>query len=86
MIDKTVDKALETIHKPITNETINIYKLLEIMEPLKPMTATQIMNKLGIKSKVTLRKQYLDPAIKEEVIKLTISDKPTSKNQMYYKD
>lgn len=86
MIDKTVDEALETIHKPITNETINIYKLLEIMEPLKPMTATQIMNKLGIKSKVTLRKQYLDPAIKEEVIKLTISDKPTSKNQMYYKD
>lgn len=86
MIDKTVDEALETIHKPITNETINIYKLLEIMEPLKPMTATQIMNKLGIKSKVTLRKQYLDPAIKEEVIKLTMSDKPTSKNQMYYKD
>ena len=86
MIDKIVDEALETIHKPITNETINIYKLLEIMEPLKPMTATQIMNKLGIKSKVTLRKQYLDPAIKEEVIKLTISDKPTSKNQMYYKD
>lgn len=46
---------------------------------------SNIMDKLGIKSKETLRSTYLDPAIKEGVIALTISDKPTSKNQMYYK-
>ena len=46
----------------------------------------EIMKKLGIKSKETLRGQYLDPAIKHGLVNLTIPDKPTSKNQMYYKN
>lgn len=60
-------------------------KILDVMEDNKPMTATEIMEKLGIKSKETLRGQYLDPAIKQELVNLTIPNKPTSKNQMYYK-
>ena len=86
MIDETLDEAISTSHLPITNETININKLLEVMESGKPMTATEIMEKLGIKSKETLRGQYLDPAIKQGLVSLTIPDKPTSKNQMYYKN
>ena len=86
MIDETLDEAISTSHIPITNETININKLLDVMESSKPMTATEIMEKLGIKSKETLRGQYLDPAIKQGLINLTIPDKPTSKNQMYYKN
>ncbi|HHX70916.1 MAG TPA: Fic family protein [Gallicola sp.] len=85
MIDETLDEAISTSHLPITNETININKLLDVMESGKPMTATEIMEKLGIKSKETLRGQYLDPAIKQGLVSLTIPDKPTSKNQMYYK-
>ena len=86
MIDETLDEAISTSHIPITNETININKLLDVMEIGKPMTANVIMEKLGIKSKETLRGQYLDPAIKQGLVKLTIPDKPTSKNQMYYKN
>ena len=86
MIDETLDEAISTSHLPITNETININKLLEVMKSGKPMTATEIMEKLGIKSKETLRGQYLDPAIKQGLVSLTIPDKPTSKNQMYYKN
>lgn len=86
MIDETLDEAISTSHMPITNETININKLLDVMEIGKPMTANVIMEKLGIKSKETLRGQYLDPAIKQGLVKLTIPDKPTSKNQMYYKN
>ena len=86
MIDETLDEAISTSHLPITNETININKLLVVMESGKPMTATEIMEKLGIKSKETLRGQYLDPAIKQGLVCLTIPDKPTSKNQMYYKN
>ena len=86
MIDETLDEAISTSHLPITNETININKLLDIMESGKPMTATEIIEKLGIKSKETLRGQYLDPAIKQGLVSLTIPDKPTSKNQMYYKN
>lgn len=55
------------------------------MEYNVPMTANEIMDKLGIKSKETLRSTYLVPAIKEEVVALTIPNKPTIKNQMYYK-
>ena len=86
MIDETLDEAISTSHLPITNETININKLLDVMESGKPMTANEIMEKLGIKSKETLRGQYLDPAIKQGLVSLTIPDKPTSKNQMYYKN
>ena len=86
MIDETLDEAISTSFLPITNETININKLLDVMESSKPMTATEIMEKLGIKSKETLRGQYLDPAIKQGLVSLTIPDKPTSKNQMYYKN
>lgn len=43
------------------------------------------MDKLNIKYKETLRSMYLDPTIKQRLIKLTIPNKPTSKNQKYYK-
>lgn len=86
MIDETLDEAISTSHLPITNETININKLLDVMETKKPMTANEIMEKLEIKSKETLRGQYLDAAIKQGLVNLTIPDKPTSKNQMYYKN
>lgn len=85
MIDETLDEAISTSRLPITNENVNINKLLDIMGNGKPMRATEIMEKLGIKSKETLREQYLDPAIKKGLVNLTIPDKPTSKNQMYYK-
>ena len=68
MIDETLDEA------------ININKLLVVMESGKTMTATEIIEKLGIKSKETLRGQYLDPAIKQGLVSITIPDKPTSKN------
>ena len=85
MIDKVLDEAISTSSVPITETGININKLLSVMEYNVPMTANEIMDKLGIKSKETLRSTYLDPAIKEGVVALTIPDKPTSKNQMYYR-
>ncbi len=85
MIEKTLDERLNSSLPIIDNENININKLLSIMKENTPMTANEIMDKLGVKSKETLRNNYLDPAIKKELINLTIPDKPTSKNQMYYK-
>lgn len=85
MIDEVLDETIRTSSAPITETGININKLLSVMDYNVPMTANEIMNKLGIKSKETLRATYLDPAIKEGVVALTIPDKPTSKNQMYYK-
>ena len=85
MIDEVLDETIRTSSAPITETGININKLLNVMEYNVPMTANEIMDKLGIKSKETLRSTYLDPAIREGVVALTIPDKPTSKNQKYYK-
>jgi Fic family protein len=85
MIDKVLKELLETPSIQLTEKSVNINKLLSVMEYGVPMTANEIMEKLEIKSKETLRSTYLDPAIEEGVVELTIPDKPTSKNQMYYK-
>lgn len=86
MIDETLDELLNISNKIINEEVINIDKLLNVMEKNVPVTANEIMKRLNIKSKDTLRNKYLHPAIKEGLVKLTISDKPNSKNQMYYKE
>ncbi len=85
MSDGVLDEAIKHGVTPLDEITINVNKLLNVMEYNVPITANEIMNKLGIKSKETLRSVYLDPAIKEKLVALTNPDKPTSKNQMYYK-
>lgn len=85
MINETLEEVINNSYDIIIQGNSYITKLLDIMEYNIPMTSKEIMNKLGLKSKETLRANYLDPAIKEGLIKLTIPDKPTSKNQMYYK-
>lgn len=85
MINETLEDVINTSNNTIIQNNSYISKLLAIMEYNIPMSSNDIMKKLGIKSKETLRANYLAPAIKEGLIKLTIPDKPTSKNQMYYK-
>ena len=85
MIDEVLKEMLKNNSIQITETSININKLLDVMKYNEPLTANEIMQRLGIKSKETLRATYIDPAIKEGVVALTIPDKPTSKNQMYYK-
>ena len=55
------------------------------LEPDIPLSANEIMERLGIKSKETLRNSYLNPAIENGLIRMTLPDKPKSKNQRYFK-
>ena len=50
-----------------------------------PYTSNEIMVLLGLKSKETLRRNYLNPAIEEGLVRMTLPDKPNSKNQRYVK-
>ena len=43
------------------------------------------MTRLNLKSKETLRKNYLNPAIDLDLVRMTLPDKPKSKNQRYVK-
>ncbi len=85
IIDETLDEALKIPNTLIVEDAININKLLNCLEKNVPLSAKEIMEKLNIKSKNTLRNKYLHPAIKEGLIKQTIPNKPNSSKQMYYK-
>lgn len=83
MIDESLNNLLKNINSN-TDEYVN--KLLEVMDYNIPVSAKELMNKLNLKSINSFRKVYLKPALNMELIKSTNPDKPTSKNQKYYKD
>ena len=84
-----IDKILDDISTQISeeNEQLSEYikKMLDVMEYDVPYTSKAIMEKLGLKSKEGFRRNYLRPAIDMNLIRMTIPDKPNSRNQRYVK-
>lgn len=84
-----VDKILDDISVQISedNEQPSEYikRLLEVMEYDIPYTGKALMEKLGLKSKEGFRRNYLRPATDMNLIRMTIPDKPNSRNQRYVK-
>ena len=85
MIDQVLDNVIAQINKANAETSEYIKKLLDIMEYDVPYTSNDILERLGLKSKETLRKNYLNPAIYLGLIRMTIPDKPNSRNQRYVK-
>lgn len=85
MIDEVLDEILISSVNESKNISDQVNKLLNCMEYDIPYSANEIMNRLKIKSKETLRNSYLNPAIENGLIKMTLPDKPNSKNQKYIK-
>ena len=86
MIEETLSEILSQASNP-ENAHLSVYvkRLLDVMEFGIPYTTAEILKKLNLKSRETLRKNYLNPAIKMNLIKMTLPDKPTSRNQRYIK-
>lgn len=84
-----IDKILDDISAQFIedNEQLSecIKKLLEVMEYDIPYTSKVLMEKLGLKSKEGFRRNYLRPATDRNLIRMTIPDKPNSRNQRYIK-
>ncbi len=85
VIDSTLDDILFNIQRECENISDQVNKLLSVLEDNIPYSANEIMKRLNIKSKETLRNTYLNPAIENGLIRMTIIDKPNSKNQKYIK-
>lgn len=85
-----IDEVLEDLLRKANEETVTsseyIIKLLEAMDNGVPMSLNEIMAKLDLKSKDSFRDNYLNPALESGLIKMTLPDRSTSKNQKYYKD
>ena len=84
-----IDKILEEISVQMSGENENlseaVKKLLEVMEYDVPYTSKELMEKMGLKSREGFRRNYLHPAVEQRLIKMTIPDKPNSRNQRYVK-
>ena len=85
-------KAINTAINNIIIDSKNHYnhsnnrvsKLMNVLD-YYPQSANELMEKLNLKSRVGFRKNYLEPAIELGLVGMTNPDKPTSKNQKYYK-
>ena len=82
---KTLDEIATSFEKESKNISDQMNRLLEIMEVGIPYSANDLMIMLGIKTKETLRKSYLNPAIENHFVVMSLEDKPNSKNQRYIK-
>lgn len=82
-----IDKILEDISAQIRGGQEQlpecVKKLLEVMEYDIPYTSRALMEQLGLKSKEGFRRNYLRPAIERKVIRMTIPERPSSRNQKY---
>ena len=87
MLD-VINKAIKDIitdtrnhYNHINNQITELMKVIESF----PQSATELMQKLNLKSRVGFRKNYLQPALDAGLIGMTEPDKPTSKNQKYFR-
>lgn len=86
MLDR-IDEVLDrVIAQERGGQTEQVKRLLAAMEYDTPYTAAALMRLLGLKSRDALRNNYLNPAIEEGLIQMTVPDKPTSRNQRYIKE
>ena len=85
MIRQILDEVITQIRKSDSETSEYVKRMLDVMEYDIPYTSNAIMEALGLRSKETLRKNYINPAIELGVIRMTLPDKPNSKNQRYVK-
>ena len=84
-IAAVLDDIQNTAGYEYDNLSEYVKKLLSVMEYDTPYTSNEILSLLNLKSKETLRKNYLTPAIKNGRVEMTLPDTPKSRNQRYIK-
>ena len=82
---QTLDEVAGQVAESTEQMTEYLKRMLDVMEYDVPYTSSAIMQLLGLKSKETFRKHYMNPALQHNLVKMTIPDKPNSKNQRYIK-
>ena len=84
VIKKAVSELARDTRNHQSHISNQIRALMSVIETY-PMSAVELMEKLGLKSRVTFRKNYIQPALEAGLIAMTDPDTPTNRNQRYYK-
>lgn len=84
MLEVILDTLKETtvVGKTKKAENPQVQKLLEVLDGEELSTA-ELMERLGLSHRPTFRRNYLNPALEEGLIEMTIPEKPKSRNQKY---
>lgn len=81
---KSITDLIQDSNNHLNHLNDKVRQLMTVMQEY-PMSASELMNLLNMKSRDTFRLNYLQPALDAGLIEMTFPDKPTSRNQMYYK-
>ncbi len=84
-IDQILDEVSTRVAEQADYLPETVQNLLAVMEYDTPYTGHALMEKLGLRAKEGFRRNYLRPAIEMNVIRMTVPDKPSSRNQRYIK-
>ena len=85
-INNVLDDYISQVKDNDEINSLNIKKLLNVMEYGIQYSAIDLMSKLNLSSREGFRRNYLKPALNGNYIRMTIPDKPNNKNQMYIKN
>ena len=83
-IEFILKTLLQTLDQTHTTDQVTdqVKSLLNILKNA-PLSTTECMNKLGLSHRPTFRKNYLNPALAENLIERTIPETPNSRFQKY---
>ena len=85
MIDQVLDEVILQVNKGNAETSEYVKRLLACMEYDVPYSAASLMERLGLKSRETFRKHYVNPAMASGYVRMTLPEKPNSRNQRYVK-
>jgi predicted HTH transcriptional regulator len=73
----------DNANKLTEQDTEQVRKLILILEDKKEESLYALMEMLGLKHRPSFLMYYLNPAMKQRYVEMTIPDRPTSKQQKY---
>jgi hypothetical protein len=84
-ISLSLDEAKKSLRSISKEQTQLEKKLLSLMRSGVSYSSKELMEKLGLKSRVAVKRNYLEPALKDGLIKMTLPSKINSPLQRYLK-
>lgn len=84
IIKKAVEELIRDTRSLQSHISSQVKALMSVIETY-PMSATELMEKLGLKSRAAFRKNYLQPCLAAGLIAMTDPENKTSRNQRYFR-
>ena len=84
-LDFPAPTDLDTVQATVQAGDLVEKTILRLLEPLQhePLSVVELLDKLSIRHRASFRTTYLVPALTQNLVEMTLPDKPKSPNQKY---